>query len=106
MAPNDGPYADPMGDGLRHSGLALTPVVLKEMAYFGPTIIAALVAGEMVANEDGGGALKTILVKGARPHILVTQLHAWHGPCETPTNRGAIGHAMWISASPVRGGRR
>jgi hypothetical protein len=72
-----------MGHGLRHSGLALTPVVLKEMAYFGPTIIAALVAGEMVANEDVGGALKTILVKGARLEILVTQLHAWHGPCES-----------------------
>jgi hypothetical protein len=28
-------------------------VVLKEMAYFGPTIIAALVAGDIVANEDG-----------------------------------------------------
>jgi ABC-2 type transport system permease protein len=209
VTPNDGPYADPMGHGLRHSGLALTPVVLKEMAYFGPTIIAALVAGDIVANEDGGGTLKTILVrsvrrgeilaaktlalftyvvvallvfaatgviagtiawgfhplanisgttisaghalgltfaaiavyvvptlaiasfglflsvvtrqsvtgvvgtifyglaltglaalpaiKGARPYILVTQLHAWHGPFETPTNWAAIGHAVWIS---------
>ena len=33
VTPNDGPYADPMGQGLRHSGLALTPVVLKEIAY-------------------------------------------------------------------------
>jgi ABC-2 type transport system permease protein len=209
VTPNDGPYADPMGHGLRHSGLALTPVVLKEMAYFGPTIIAALVAGDIVANEDGGGTLKTILVrsvrrgeilaaktlalftyvviallvfavtgivagtiawgfhplanisgttisaphalgltfaaiavyavptiaiasfglflsvatrqsvtavvgtifyglaltglaalpaiKGARPYILVTQLHAWHGPFETPTNWGSIGHASWVS---------
>jgi ABC-2 type transport system permease protein len=210
VTPNDGPYADPMGAGLRHSGLALTPVVLKEVAYFGPAIIAALVAGDIVANEDGGGTLKTILVrsvrrgevlaakilalftyvaaalfvfavtgivagtlawgfhpltnisgrqisalhglwltfaaiavylvptiaiasfglflsvatrqsvagvvgtifyalgltglaalpaiKGARPYILVTQLHAWHGPFETPTNWSLIGHGIWVSA--------
>ena len=209
VTPNDGPYADPMGQGLRHSGLALTPVVLKEIAYFGPAIIAALVAGDIVANEDAGGTLKTILVrsvrrgeilaakalalftyvvvallvfavtgivagtiawgfhplanisgqrisaahalvltfaaiavyavptiaiasfglllsvvtrqsvagvvgtifyalaltglaalpaiKGARPYILVTQLHAWHGPFETPTNWASIWHAIWIS---------
>jgi ABC-2 type transport system permease protein len=210
VTPNDGPYADPMGVGLRHSGLALTPVVLKEVAYFGPAIIAALVAGDIVANEDGGGTLKTILVrsvrrgeilaaktlalftyvaaalfvfavtgivagtlawgfhplanisgqqisalhalwltfaaiavylvptiaiasfglflsvvtrqsvagvvgtifyalaltglaalpaiKSARPYILVTQLHAWHGPFETPTNWSVIGHGIWVSA--------
>jgi ABC-2 type transport system permease protein len=210
VTPNDGPYADPMGVGLKHSGLALTPVVLKEVAYFGPAIIAALVAGDIVANEDGGGTLKTILVrsvrrgeilaaktlalftyvaaalfvfaltgivagtvawgfhplanisgrqisamhallltfaaiavyvvptiaiasfglflsvvtrqsvagvvgtifyalsltglaalpaiKGARPYILVTQLHAWHGPFETPTNWALIGHGIWVSA--------
>jgi ABC-2 type transport system permease protein len=209
VTPNDGPYADPMGQGLRHSGLALTPVVLKEVAYFGPAIIAALVAGDIVANEDGGGTLKTILVrsvrrgellaakalalfsyvvvallvfagtgivagtiawgfhplanisgqqispahalaltfaaiavyalptiaiasfglllsvvtrqsvtgvvgtifyalaltglaalpaiKGARPYILVTQLHGWHGPFMTPTDWGLIGHALWVS---------
>jgi ABC-2 type transport system permease protein len=210
VTPNDGPYADPMGQGLRHSGLALTPVVLKEIAYFGPAIIAALVGGDIVANEDGGGTLKTILVrsvrrgeilaakalalftyvvaallvfavtgivagtiawgfhplvnisgtrisgvhavvltfaaiaiyavptiaiaclglllsvvtrqsvagvvgtifyalalqglaalpaiKGARPYILVTQLHAWHAPFETPTNWALIWHAIWVSA--------
>jgi ABC-2 type transport system permease protein len=209
VTPNDGPYADPMGQGLRHSGLALTPVVLKEIAYFGPAIIAALVAGDIVANEDAGGTLKTILIRsvrrgemlaakalalftyvvvallvfavtgivagtiawgfhplanisgqrisaghalaltfaalavyavptiaiacfglflsvalrqsvaavvgtifyalaltglaalpaisGARPYILVTQLHAWHGPFMTPTDWGVIGHAMWVS---------
>jgi ABC-2 type transport system permease protein len=210
VTPNDGPYADPMGQGLRHSGLALTPVVLKEIAYFGPAIIAALVGGDIVANEDGGSTLKTILVrsvrrgeilaakalalftyviaalfvfaatgviagtiawgfhplanisgthisawhalaltfaaiavyavptiaiacfglflsvvtrqsvagvvgtifyalalqglaalpaiKGARPYILVTQLHAWHAPFETPTNWALIWHAVWVSA--------
>jgi ABC-2 type transport system permease protein len=209
VTPNDGPYADPMGAGLRHSGLALVPVVLKEIAYFGPAIIAALVAGDIVAAEDMGGTLKTILVrsvrrgeilaakmlafftyiaaalvvyavvgiiagvaawgfhplanisgvrisgvhalwltfaalavysvptiaigcfglllsvltrqsvagvvgtifyalalqglaalpaiKGARPYILVTQLHAWHAPFMTPTDWGLIGHAVWVS---------
>ena len=164
VTPGDGPYADPMGTGLRHSGLSLTPVVLKEIAYFGPAILAALVAGDIVAVEDMGGTLKTILVRsvrrgqilavkafavftyivfalfvfgvvgvvagvadwgfhplasisgvrisaghalqglaalpaiaGARPYILVTQLHAWHGPFTTPTDWGLIGHAMWVS---------
>ena len=209
VTPGDGPYADPMGAGLRHSGLALTPVVLKEVAYFGPAILAALVAGDIVAVEDAGGTLKTILVRsvrrgqilaakafavftyivfalfvfgvvgivagiadwgfhplanisgdrisaghalaltfaalavyavptiaiacfgiflsvalrqsvsavvgtlfyalslqglaalpaiaGARPYILVTQLHAWHGPFMTPTDWGLIGHAVWVS---------
>jgi ABC-2 type transport system permease protein len=210
VTPNDGPYADPMGAGLRHSGLALAPVVLKEIAYFGPAIIAALVGGDIVATEDMGGTMKTILVRSvrrgeilaakalalftyiaaalfvfvavgivagvaawgfhplanisgtpisalhalgltfaaiavysiptiaiacfglllsvvtrqsvagvvgtifyalalqglaalpaiaaARPYILVTQLHAWHAPFETPTNWALIGHAMWVSA--------
>jgi ABC-2 type transport system permease protein len=199
-----------MGQGLRHSGLALTPVVLKEVAYFGPAIIAALVSGDIVANEDGAGTLKTILVrsvrrgellaakalalftyviaallvfaitgvvagtiawgfhplanitgtrisaahalaltfaaiavyavptiaiacfglllsvvtrqsvagvvgtifyalaltglaalpaiKSARPYVLVTQLHAWHGVFETPTGWALIWHAVWVSA--------
>src|SRR5438552_1502976 len=207
--PTDGPYADAMGQGLRHSGLALTPVVMTEIGYFGPMIIAALVGGDIVANEDGGGTLKPILVrsvrrgeilaakalalftyvivallvfavtgivagtiawgfhplanisgtrisaphalaltfaaiavyavptiaiasfglllsvatrqsvtgvvgtifyalaltglaalpaiKGARPYILVTQLHAWHGPFMSPTDWGLIGHALWVS---------
>ncbi|MDX6510887.1 MAG: type transport system permease protein [Gaiellaceae bacterium] len=210
VTPNDGPYADPMGQGLRHSGFALAPVVLTEIGYFGPAIIAALVAGDIVAVEDMGGTLKTILVRSvrrgellaaktlalftyivmalivygviaiaagaaawgvhplanisgqrisglhalastfaalavysiptmaiaafglflsvvtrqsvagvvgtifyvlglqglaalpaiasARPYILVTQLHAWHGPFTTPTDWGLIGHAMWVSA--------
>ena len=52
--------------------LALTPVVLKEIAYFGPAIIAALVAGDIVANEDGGGTLKTILVRSVRRGEILT----------------------------------
>ena len=41
-----------MGQGLGHSGLALTPVALTEIGYFGPAIIAALVGGDIAANED------------------------------------------------------
>jgi ABC-2 type transport system permease protein len=36
-------------------------------------------------------------IKGARPYILVTQLHAWHAPFMTPTNWSLIGHAVWVS---------
>ena len=37
-------------------------------------------------------------IKGARPYILVTQLHVWHAPFQTPTNWALIGHANWVSA--------
>jgi ABC-2 type transport system permease protein len=41
-------------------------VVLKLLGVVGPTLIAALVAGDIVAGEDMGGTLKTILVRSLR----------------------------------------
>lgn len=66
VTPNDGPYADPLGPALRHSGLALTPVVITEVNYIGPAILVALVAGDIVAGEDMAGTLKTILIRSIR----------------------------------------
>jgi ABC-2 type transport system permease protein len=66
VTPNDGPYEDPLGPGLRHSGLALLPVVLSEINFIGPAILVALVAGDIVAGEDIGGTLKTILIRSIR----------------------------------------
>jgi ABC-2 type transport system permease protein len=64
--PPDGPYDTPLGLNLRHTGLALDLVVFKLLGVIGPTLIAALVAGDIVAGEDMGGTLKTILVRSLR----------------------------------------
>jgi ABC-2 type transport system permease protein len=64
--PPDGPYDTPLGLNLRQTGLALDLVVLKLLGVIGPTLIAALVAGDIVAGEDMGGTLKTILVRSLR----------------------------------------
>lgn len=66
VTPHDGPYDTPLGPNLRHSGLAIDFVVLKLVAVVGPTIVAALVAGDIVASEDGAGTLKTILTRSLR----------------------------------------
>ncbi|MCW3015051.1 MAG: transporter permease [Solirubrobacterales bacterium] len=64
--PPDGPYDTPLGLNLRQTGLALDLVVFKLIGVIGPTLIAALVAGDIVAGEDMGGTLKTILVRSVR----------------------------------------
>jgi ABC-2 type transport system permease protein len=66
VTPGDGPYDTPLGPNLRHTGLALDLVVFKLLGVVGPTLIAALVAGDIVAGEDMGGTLKTILVRSLR----------------------------------------
>jgi ABC-2 type transport system permease protein len=71
ITPNDGPYEDPLGQGLRRSGLALLPVVLSEINFIGPAMLVALVAGDIVAGEDMAGTLKTILTRSVlRGQIL------------------------------------
>ena len=69
-------------------GLFLSVVTRQSVAAVVGTIFYALAL-------EGLAALPAI--KGARPYILVTQLHAWHGPFQTPTNWTIIGHAIWIS---------
>ncbi|MDX6526041.1 MAG: type transport system permease protein [Gaiellales bacterium] len=71
VTPNDGAYADALGANLRHTGLSIAPVTLDEMTVIGPALLAALVAGDIVASEDAAGTLKTILVRSLRRgHVL------------------------------------
>jgi len=60
------------------TGLALNLVVFKLIGVIGPTLIAALVAGDIVAGEDMGGTLKTILVRSLRRERCSP---ARHWPC-------------------------
>jgi ABC-2 type transport system permease protein len=61
-----GPYDAPLGHNLRHTGIALTLVVLAFASRFGAQLVTALVAGDIVANEDSGGTLKMVLTRSAR----------------------------------------
>ena len=61
-----GPYDAPLGHNLRHTGIALTLVVLVFASRFGAQLVTALVAGDIVANEDAGGTLKMVLTRSAR----------------------------------------
>ncbi len=58
-SPND----VPLGRYIRESGLAVPFVVLEFMAIWGLPLIAALVAGDIVASESQHGTLKTILTR-------------------------------------------
>src|SRR5205085_9533909 len=61
-----GPYDAPLGHNLRKTGIALALVVLNFASRFGAQLVTALVAGDIVANEDSVGTLKMILTRSLR----------------------------------------
>jgi ABC-2 type transport system permease protein len=58
-----GPEGVPYGDVVRETGLAIPLVSLYFGAFWFFPLITALVAGDIVASEDGNGTLKTILTR-------------------------------------------
>ena len=58
-----GPNDVPLGRYIRDSGLVTPFVVLLFMSIWGLPLIAALVAGDIVAAESHNGTLKTILTR-------------------------------------------
>ena len=63
LAGDGGPDGVPYGDYVRESGLAIPLVGLYFGAFWFFPLITALVAGDIVASEDGNGTLKTILTR-------------------------------------------
>ena len=63
-----GPDAVPFGRYVRETGLAIPPVLLIFGSIWLFPLIVALVAGDIVANEDGNGTLKTILTRSVDRH--------------------------------------
>jgi ABC-2 type transport system permease protein len=63
LADSGGPEGIPFGDYVRESGLAIPLVGLFFGAFWFFPLITALVAGDIVATEDGNGTLKTILTR-------------------------------------------
>jgi ABC-2 type transport system permease protein len=67
-----GPYDAPLGHNLRRTGLALALVVLNFVSRFGAQLVAALVAGDIVASEHAGKTLKMILTRSLRRGQILT----------------------------------
>jgi ABC-2 type transport system permease protein len=63
-----GPDDVPFGRYVRETGLAIPPVLLIFGSIWLFPLIVALVAGDIVANEDGNGTLKTILTRSVDRH--------------------------------------
>jgi ABC-2 type transport system permease protein len=63
-----GPHDVPFGRYVRETGLAIPPVLLIFGSIWLFPLIVALVAGDIVANEDGNGTLKTILTRSVDRH--------------------------------------
>jgi len=76
-AQGSGPDEVPFGRYVTQTGLAVPPVLLLFSSIWLFPLIVALVAGDVVANEDGNGTLKTILTRSADRHqIFVAKLLA------------------------------
>ncbi len=72
-----GPPGAPLAENLGHTGVAFSLVVFKLIAVIGPAVIAALVAGDIVAGEDSDGTLKTILTRSlGRTDVLLGKVWA------------------------------
>jgi ABC-2 type transport system permease protein len=77
LADSGGPEGIPFGDYVRESGLAIPLVGLYFGAFWFFPLITALVAGDIVATEDGNGTLKTILTRSVdRWQIFVAKVLA------------------------------
>src|SRR3954471_21710633 len=77
LADDGGPEGIPFGDYVRESGLAIPLVGLYFGSFWFFPLITALVAGDIVANEDGNGTLKTILTRSVdRWQIFVAKVLA------------------------------
>jgi ABC-2 type transport system permease protein len=69
-----GPNDVPFGRYVRETGLAIPPVLMIFGSIWLFPLIVALVAGDIVANEDGNGTLKTILTRSVdRQQVFVAK---------------------------------
>lgn len=69
-AEGSGPGEVPFGRYVTETGLAIPPVLLLFSSIWLFPLIVSLVAGDIVANEDGNGTLKTILTRSADRHQI------------------------------------
>lgn len=86
---------------ITHSGLATPVLILLWTSVFLLPLIAALVAGDIVANEDGNGTLKTILTRSVdRSQVIVAKaltavIYAAAGAFTMAATATVAGVASW-----------
>jgi hypothetical protein len=91
--------------GLTFAAIAVDLVPTMALASFGlflSVITRQRVAGVVrhhLLRARATGPRGTTRDQSRPTYLLITQLNAWHGPLQTPTNWGTIGHAIWISAA-------
>jgi ABC-2 type transport system permease protein len=95
-----GPNDVPFGRYVRETGLAIPPVLLIFGSIWLFPLIVALVAGDVVANEDGNGTLKTILTRSVdRQQVFVAKALA-------AVTYGLVALLLFAGAGLLLGGLR
>jgi ABC-2 type transport system permease protein len=86
---------------ITHSGLATPVLMLLFMSFFMLPLIASLIAGDVVAAEDGNGTLKTILTRSVdrgqvfAAKVLATATYAAIAVLLSAAVATAAGVAAW-----------
>jgi ABC-2 type transport system permease protein len=93
-----GPDDLPFGSYVRETGLAVPLVCLGFGSIWLIPLLTALVAGDIVANEDQNGTLKTILTRS------VERWHVFAGKALAAFTYAAIVLALYVGSALLLGG--
>jgi ABC-2 type transport system permease protein len=93
-----GPDELPFGSYVRETGFAVPLVCLAFGAFWLLPLITALVAGDIVANEDNNGTLKTILTRS------VERWHVFTGKVLAALTYTAVALVAYVGVALVAGG--
>ncbi len=93
-----GPDGIPFGRYVRESGLAVPLVGLSFGSIWLMPLITALVAGDIVATEDGNGTLKTILTRS------VDRWHVFAGKALAALTYALLALVVFVGTGLVLGG--
>jgi ABC-2 type transport system permease protein len=94
----DGPEGLPFAAYVRETGFAVPLVCLAFGAFWLLPLITALVAGDIVANEDHNGTLKTILTRS------VERWHVFAGKVLAALTYTAVLLVLYVGVALVAGG--
>jgi ABC-2 type transport system permease protein len=94
----DGPEGLPFAAYVRETGFAVPLVCLAFGAFWLLPLITALVAGDIVANEDHNGTLKTILTRS------VERWHVFAGKVLAALTYTAVVLVLYVGVALLAGG--
>ncbi len=93
-----GPEGVPFGSLVRETGLAIPLVCLAFGSLWLLPLVTALVAGDIVANEDQNGTLKTILTRS------VERWQVFAGKAFAALSYAALALALYVGTALLLGG--